>query len=80
MTIKAYIMINLKSGSEEEVCGELAKFDEVEKVSTVYGEYDAIVKINAEDMAQLDRFLLEKLRGIPNIILTATMLIAKEYK
>jgi len=80
MTVKAYIMMNVKTGSEDEVCQELAKFDEVEDVSTIYGEYDAVVKVNALDMDHLDGFILEKLRGMPNIFLTATMLIAKEYK
>lgn len=80
MSVKAFIMINVKIGTEDEVCKELVKFDEVEEVATIYGEYDAVVKIHAGDMEHLDRFILEKLRGIPNIFLTATMLIAKEYK
>lgn len=80
MTVKAYIMINMKSGTEDEVCEQLVKFDEVERVSTIYGEYDAVIKVKAQDMDHLDNFILEKLRAIPNIFLTATMLIAKEYK
>jgi len=67
MSIEAYIMMNVKSGSEDEVCMELVKYDEVEEVAVIYGEYDALVKI-------------DKLRSIPNIFLTATMLIAKQYK
>lgn len=80
MTVRAYIMINVKTGTEDEVCEELVKFEEVEEVATVYGEYDAVVKVQAKDMKQLDHFIIEKLRGIPNIFLTATMLIAKEYQ
>jgi len=80
MTVKAYIMLNVNTGSEDEVCEELVKFKEVEEVATIYGEYDAVVKDSASDMDHLDNFILEKLRGIPNIFLTATMLIAKEYK
>jgi DNA-binding Lrp family transcriptional regulator len=79
MTVKAYILINVKTGTEDEVCQKLVSFDEVEEVSTIYGEYDAVVKIQAMDMDHLDRFIIEKLRGIPNIFLTATMLISKEY-
>lgn len=80
MSVKAYIMINVNIGSEDEVCEELVKFEEVEEVATVYGEYDAVVKVAARDMKQLDHFIIKKLRGIPNIFLTATMLIAKKYK
>ncbi len=80
MTVNAYIMISTNTGKEDEVCKELVKYDEVEEVATIYGEYDAIIKVGAEDMNHLDKFILQDLRGVPNISLTATMIIAKEYK
>jgi len=80
MSVKAYIMINVKTGTEDEVCKELVKFEEVEEVATIYGEYDAVIRVRAEDMSHLDRLITERLRGMPNIFLTATMLIAKKYK
>jgi DNA-binding Lrp family transcriptional regulator len=80
MSIEAYIMMNIKSGSEEDVCKDLVHFDEVEEVAVIYGEYDAIIKVKTENMQSLDNFILKRLRTIPNIFLTATMLIAKQYK
>lgn len=80
MTVKAYIMLNLKTGKEDEICKELVKHDEVEEVATIYGQYDALIKVGAEDMNHLDNFILQDLRGISNITLTATMIISKEYK
>jgi len=80
MSVKAYIMMNVKTGTEEEVCESLLKYEEVEEAATIYGEYDAIVKITTEDMNELDSFIMNKLRALPNIFLTATMLIAKEFK
>ena len=80
MSIEAYIMMNIKSGAEDEVCDKLKTYEEVEEVSTIYGEYDAIIKVKTGDMKALDTFIIRKLRGIPNIFLTATMLIAKQYK
>jgi len=80
MSVKAYIMMNVKTGTEEEVCKNLLTYEEVDEVATIYGEYDAIAKVHADDMNQLDTFIVEKLRNIPNIFLTATMLIAKEFK
>jgi DNA-binding Lrp family transcriptional regulator len=73
-------MMNVKTGTEEEVCDRLLKYEEVEEAATIYGEYDAIVKITTGDMNDLDSFIMNKLRAIPNIFLTATMLIAKEFK
>jgi DNA-binding Lrp family transcriptional regulator len=78
--IEAYIMMNIKSGSEDDVCENLTKYKEVEEVAVIYGEYDAIIKVRTPDMKSLDSFIIEKLRSIPNIFLTATMLIAKQYK
>lgn len=80
MSIEAYIMMNIKSGSEDQVCEALIKYQEVEEIAVIYGEYDAIIKVNTSDMKTLDTFIIQKLRSIPNIFLTATMLIAKQYK
>ena len=80
MTVKAYIMMNAKSGTEDEICKELVEYEEVEGVATIYGQYDVIIKVAAEDMPGLDDFILNKLRGISNIILTATMIINREYR
>ena len=80
MSIEAYIMMNIKSGAEDEVCEKLTTYKEVEEVAVIYGEYDAIIKVKTEDMKALDGFIIHKLRSIPNIFLTATMLIAKQYK
>jgi DNA-binding Lrp family transcriptional regulator len=80
MSVKAYIMVNVKTGTEDTVCEKVLKFKEVEEVAAIYGEFDLILKVKAQDMNHLDRIIVDKLRGIPDILLTATMLIAKEYK
>jgi len=80
MTVEAYIMLNVKTGTEDDVCENLAKYDEVKEMATIYGEYDAVIKVEASDMNNLDKFIIEELRGLPNIFLTATMIIAKKYK
>ena len=73
-------MMNIKSGSEDEVCERLTTYQEVEEVAVIYGEYDAIIKVKTNNMKTLDNFITETLRALPNIFLTATMLIAKQYK
>jgi len=80
LSIEAYIMMNIKSGSEDQVCETLTEYQEVEEVAVIYGEYDAVIKVKTSDMKTLDTFIIKKLRSIPNIFLTATMLIAKQYK
>jgi len=80
MVTLAYILVTLKSGAEREVCGRVSSFEEVVQVDELYGEYDAIVKVRVEDLSQLDKFLTDTLRTLPDIFLTTTMIVAKEYR
>jgi DNA-binding Lrp family transcriptional regulator len=78
--VLAYVLITLQSGSEKEVLEKVSSFKEALEVNLMYGEYDAIVKVQVEELSDLEKFLSEKLRAIPNIFLTTTMIVAKLYK
>jgi len=80
MATLAYILVTLKSGAERDVCERVSSFEEVVQVDELYGEYDAIVKVCIEDLSRLDKFLTDKLRALPDIFLTTTMIVAKEYR
>ena len=80
MTVKAYILVNVSTGTEDEVSKALVEFNEVEEVATIYGEYDTIIKVAAKDMNGLDDFITSQLRSVPNIFMTSTMIIAREHK
>jgi len=80
MAVLAYVLVTLQSGSEKNVLKKVASFEEVEEVDLVYGEYDAMVKVLVEEMPQLDEFLTDKLRVLPDIYLTTTMIVARQYK
>ena len=80
MAVLAYVLVTLQSGSEKNVLKKVASFEEVEEVDMVYGEYDAMVKVLVEEMSQLDNFLTDKLRVLPDIYLTTTMIVARQYK
>ena len=80
MATLAYILVTLKSGAERDVCERVSSFEEVVQVDELYGEYDAIVKVRVEDLSNLDKFLTDKLRALPDIFLTTTMIVAKEYR
>ena len=76
----AYVLVTLRSGAERDVCNKVSNFEEVVQVDELYGEYDTIVKVQVEDLAQLDKFLTDRLRALPDIFLTTTMIVAKEYR
>jgi len=78
--VLAYVLITIQSGSEREVLKKVSSFEETKQVDMVYGEYDAIVKVQVEEISELEKFLSDKLRALPNIFLTTTMIVAKRYK
>lgn len=80
MTILAYVLIIMKSGTEKEVLEKVSSFDEVIEANLVIGEHDAVVKVKVEDMSQLDKFLTDKLRALPDVFLTTTMIITEQFK
>jgi DNA-binding Lrp family transcriptional regulator len=80
MTILAYVLVTLHSGGEKDVLKKVVNFEEAIEVDMTYGEYDAIVKVQVDEMSQLDEFLTDKLRSLPDIYLTTTMIVARQYK
>ena len=80
MALLAYILITVKSGSERELLKEVSEFKEVVEANLVIGENDAVIKVKAEDVSQLDKFLTDKLRVLPDVFLTTTMIVTEEFK
>ncbi len=76
----AYILITVKSGSEREFLKEVSEFKEVVEANLVIGENDAVIKVKVEDISQLDKFLTDKLRVLPDVFLTTTMIITEQFK
>ena len=80
MAVQAYVLFKVSSGTEREVCEKIVDFDEVQIASIVYGEYDVIARISVPDLEALESFLSEKMRNVPSVMLTSTMIVAREYK
>ena len=76
----AYILITVKSGSEREFLKQISEFNEVVEANLVIGENDIVIKIEVLDIADMDKFLTDKLRVIPDVFLTTTMIITEQIK
>lgn len=78
--VDAYILFKVSSGSEREVSKKIADFGEVTIVGIIFGEYDLIAKVSITSLEALEEFIDVKIRTVPNILVTSTMIIAREYK
>ena len=76
----AYILITVKSGSEREFLKEISEFKEVVEANLVIGENDVVIKIQVDDISHIDTFLTDKLRVLPDVFLTTTMIITEQIK
>jgi DNA-binding Lrp family transcriptional regulator len=73
MEFNAFVLINCGLGSETRVLDEIRVLNYVQKVYRVYGVYDIIVKVAANDKEDLQRKIL-LLRRIDEIKSTLTLL------
>jgi DNA-binding Lrp family transcriptional regulator len=80
VAILAYVLFKVSSGTEREVAQKLIEFDEVRQADIVFGEYDVVAKMLTTDLDALEGFLSEKVRTVPNVLVTSTMIISREYK
>ena len=80
MVVLAYVLFKVGSGTEREVCQKLIEFDEVLHADIIFGEYDVVAKIETSDLGKLEEFVSLKVRNVPNVLVTSTMIISREYK
>ena len=75
---KALVLMNVESGSEDEVLKELKRLEGVEEAYTSYGVYDLIAKIKADTMELLKETVTRKIRAINKVRSTLTLIIIDE--
>jgi DNA-binding Lrp family transcriptional regulator len=59
---------------------KINKLQFVKEVTPVYGEYDIIVETETKTIKELTLFIYNKLRTIPGLTMTTTMITAKINK
>lgn len=57
-----YVLINVETGSEEKVLGEVRKVPNVKECHRLYGIYDVIAKVEADSMDGLKEIVTWKIR------------------
>ena len=68
-----FILRSTAAAKEHEVYNELLKVKEVVELHPLFGEYDLIAKIEAEDFNLLGQVVVDNDRWIPGVIDTKTL-------
>jgi DNA-binding Lrp family transcriptional regulator len=75
---RAFVLINVESGSEDEVLTELKTMEGVEEAYFSYGVYDLITKIRADSMDRLKEVVTRKIRTLSKVRSTLTLIMMEE--
>ncbi len=70
----AYVLINCELGSEESVISELKSIDAVTEVHGTFGAYDILAKVALDQVEALRETITWKIRKIPKIRSTLTLM------
>ncbi len=75
---QAFVLINVESGAEEEVVGQLKKVEGVEEAYYSYGVYDIISKVKADSMEKLKEMVTRRIRTLNRVRSTLTLIMMEE--
>ena len=78
--VKAYILLKVRAGSERIVFNKVKQLKEAKDVNELYGGWDIIVKIEIEKFEDMDKVITDKIRSIPGIKDSSTMIVAEYLK
>ncbi len=69
-----YVLINCELGSEEVVISELKSIEGVKEVHGTFGAYDILAKVESDQVEKLRETITWKIRKIPKIRSTLTLM------
>ena len=69
----SFVLISAAPAHEYEVYNKLSKIPEIIELHSLFGEYDLIAKIEAENFENIGNIVVSKIRTIDGIIDTKTL-------
>lgn len=72
MAVAAYLLINTETGKEGDVVEALRKINGVKNAHIVTGLHDAVCYVEAAELGDLKKIIIEQIRGIKGIARTVT--------
>jgi len=68
-----FVLISTAPAKEHQVYNELMKIKEIVELHPLFGEYDLIAKVEAKDLDDLGKIVVEKIRSIDGVADTKTL-------
>jgi DNA-binding Lrp family transcriptional regulator len=68
-----FVLVSTAPAKEHDVYSELLKVKEIVELHPLFGEYDLIAKVEAEDFNALGQVVVDKIRAVKGVIDTKTL-------
>ncbi len=75
--MKAYVLVSLMECDEQQVLDDLLSYKQVLEAHIVFGEWDLVMKLEADSPEAAATFVMEKIRSMPEVKITSTLIVAK---
>jgi DNA-binding Lrp family transcriptional regulator len=72
-----FVLINVTPGAEKKVFDTMIKWEEIQELYPLFGDYDLIAKISSPDLEGLSYIVVNKIRTIKGVTETKTLTGAK---
>jgi len=72
--MRAYVLINVRTGEIREVVRQLARVEGVKEATMTFGPYDAVAVVEAPDVGAIGRVMASGIQPIPGVTETLTCL------
>jgi Transcriptional regulators len=77
----SYAIKNENGGlSQRDIANEIAKFPEVQEIHIITGDWDLMIKVKAENVDKMGKFVIDKLRLVKGIEKTLTCVVFETIK
>jgi len=68
-----YVLVNVTPGMEIEAYNTIKGMDNVDDITVLFGDYDLIVKLVADNLAAIAKTVVETIRPVEGVINTKTL-------
>jgi DNA-binding Lrp family transcriptional regulator len=75
--LTGFILVNVEAKKEDAVYNALVKVKQIEGIREVFGQYDLIARIEARNLKEMRRLIINKVRNIPGVITTTTLITSE---
>ena len=68
-----YVLVNIKPGMEIEAYNQIKSMKNVDDITILFGDYDLIIKLVADDLASIAKTVVETIRPVQGVLNTKTL-------